>query len=477
MSDPIVGIATAAGEGGIAIVRISGDGAADLFQQVFRPAGKRRPPYESHRLMYGHAVDGAEMIDECMGVVMYAPHTYTREDVCELHTHGGRVAAALVMKALIRLGARPAEAGEFTRRAFMNGRIDLSQAEAVMGVISAQSAAALRAQEAQLEGGPSRFIRQAQEDLTRLLAGLEAHIDYPDEIDEAEALDGLTDGLNALILRLESAVDERSARILREGLRVALCGRPNAGKSSLTNCMVGANRSIVSDVAGTTRDAIDTTVEHDGTRYIIVDTAGLRRKSKIDEDVEYYSFVRAMRAIDRADVALLVIDASIGLTDQDQKVAGYAAERGCAMIIVLNKWDLTDGPEEKAEIRQRIADRMMFVRYAPVIAISALTGKRVDRIWAAIDKAYEAFNQVIPTNRLNTWLGGIREEGHTVRKGKAVLRMKYVTQTGTCPPRLTFFVNRPDLVDDNFERFLENRLRKTFDLEGTPVQLRFKKKD
>ena len=239
MSDPIVGIATAAGEGGIAIVRISGDGAADLFQQVFRPAGKRRPPYESHRLMYGHAVDGAEMIDECMGVVMYAPHTYTREDVCELHTHGGRVAAALVMKALIRLGARPAEAGEFTRRAFMNGRIDLSQAEAVMGVISAQSAAALRAQEAQLEGGPSRFIRQAQEDLTRLLAGLEAHIDYPEEIDEAEALAGLTDGLNALILRLESAVDERSARILREGLRVALCCRPNEGKSTIFNAFLG----------------------------------------------------------------------------------------------------------------------------------------------------------------------------------------------------------------------------------------------
>ncbi len=260
-------------------------------------------------------------------------------------------------------------------------------------------------------------------------------------------------------------------------INVAIIGRPNAGKSSLTNRMVGSNRSIVSDVAGTTRDAIDTTVERDGTRYTIVDTAGLRRKSKIDEDVEYYSYVRAMRAIDRADVALLVIDASIGLTDQDQKVAGYAAERGCAMVIILNKWDLTDGPEEKAEIRARIADRMMFVRYAPVIAISALTGKRVDRIWAAIDKAYAGYIQTIPTNRLNTWLGSIREEGHTVRKGKAVLRMKYVTQTGICPPRLTFFVNRPDLVDDNFERFLENRLRKAFDLEGTPVQLRFKKKD
>ena len=285
-----------------------------------------------------------------------------------------------------------------------------------------------------------------------------------------DLLDEVVGALDALDLPEDDGEEEPA-------INVAIIGRPNAGKSSLTNCMVGANRSIVSDVAGTTRDAIDTTVEHDGTRYTIVDTAGLRRKSKIDEDVEYYSFVRAMRAIDRADVALLVIDASIGLTDQDQKVAGYAAERGCAMIIVLNKWDLTGGPEEKAEIRQRIADRMMFVRYAPVIAISALTGKRVDRIWAAIDKAYEAFNQVIPTNRLNTWLGGIREEGHTVRKGKAVLRMKYVTQTGMCPPRLTFFVNRPDLVDDNFERFLENRLRKTFDLEGTPVQLRFKKKD
>lgn len=262
-----------------------------------------------------------------------------------------------------------------------------------------------------------------------------------------------------------------------QAINVAIIGRPNAGKSSLTNCMVGKKRSIVSDVAGTTRDAIDTTVEHDGTLYTIVDTAGLRRKSKIDEDVEYYSFVRAMRAIDRADVALLVIDASIGLTDQDQKVAGYASERGCGLVIVLNKWDLPDGPDEKAEIRERIADRMMFVGYAPVVAISAISGKRVDRVWEAIDKAYANYGKVVPTNRLNTWLGGIREEGHTVRKGKAVLRMKYVTQTGVCPPRFTLFVNRPDIVDDNYERFLENRLRKTFDFEGTPIQLRFKKKD
>ena len=261
------------------------------------------------------------------------------------------------------------------------------------------------------------------------------------------------------------------------GINVAIIGRPNAGKSSLTNRMVNATRSIVSDVAGTTRDAIDTLVEHEGKRYTIVDTAGLRRKAQIDQDVEYYGFVRALRAIDRAEVAVLVVDASLGLTDQDQRVATMAAERGCAMVIVLNKWDLVEGPEAKARIRERIADRMMFVGYAPVIAISALTGKRCDRIWDAIDTAWANYTSTISTNRLNTWLSDIRETGHTVTQGKAVLRMKYITQTGTCPPQFTFFANRPDLVNDNFERFLENRLRQSFDLTGTPVRFKFKKKD
>ena len=260
-------------------------------------------------------------------------------------------------------------------------------------------------------------------------------------------------------------------------INVALIGRPNAGKSSLTNKLTNNERSIVSDVAGTTRDAIDTMVEHDGELYRIVDTAGLRRKSQIDQDVEYYGFVRAMRAIDRADVALLVVDASIGLTNEDQRVAGYAAERGCAMVIVLNKWDLVEGPEAKADIRERIEDRMTFVGYAPVVAICALTGKKVDRIWSLIDEAYANYAKTIPTAQLNSFLSGIRESGHTISKGKAILRMKYVTQTSTKPPRFTFFCNRPDVVDDNYERYLENRLRAAFPLTGTPVRLRFKKKD
>ena len=277
-------------------------------------------------------------------------------------------------------------------------------------------------------------------------------------------------------LRVTGALD-RANDVEDTGVNVAIIGRPNAGKSSLTNKMTSGERSIVSDVAGTTRDAIDTPVEHDGKRYTIVDTAGLRRKSQIDEDVEYYGFVRAMRAIDRADVAVLVIDGTLGLTDQDQRVARFAHDRGCALVIALNKWDIVEGPDAKAEIRERVEDRMMYVGYAPVVAISALTGKNVHRIWEAIDKAYENFSKTIPTNQLNTWLAEIRETGHTISKGKAILRMKYVTQTDTCPPVFTFFANRPDVVDDNYERYLENNMRKHFDLEGTPIRFKFKKKD
>ena len=283
----------------------------------------------------------------------------------------------------------------------------------------------------------------------------------------------LLDAVVEELRRAEVPADEEE----EPSINVAIIGRPNAGKSSLTNKMTKGDRSIVSDVAGTTRDAIDTAVEHDGTLYTIVDTAGLRRKSQIDQDVEYYGFVRAMRAIDRADVAILVIDGSIGLTDQDQRVAGFAADRQCAMVIVLNKWDLVEGPDAKAEVREKITDRMTFVGYAPVVATCALTGKSVHRIWEAVDVAYENFCKSIPTNQLNVWLGEIREGGHAVSKGKAILRMKYVTQTATCPPQFTFFVNRPDLVNDNYERFLENRLRKSFDLTGTPIRMKFKKKD
>lgn len=260
-------------------------------------------------------------------------------------------------------------------------------------------------------------------------------------------------------------------------IRVAIIGRPNAGKSSLTNRLVGKERSIVSDVAGTTRDSIDTLVEHDGKHYRIVDTAGIRRKSQIDEDVEYYGFVRSLRAIDRAQVVLLMVDATLGLTDQDQRVAGMAAERGCAMVVLLNKWDLIDDADRRDEIRDFLADRMEFVGYAPVISISALTGRSVHRVWDAIDKVFEGYTRRIPTNQLNKLVSELRDFGHIITKGSKRLRINYVTQTSSEPPVFTFFANFPEIIDDNYKRYLENRLREAFDLEGTPVRLKFKRKN
>lgn len=285
---------------------------------------------------------------------------------------------------------------------------------------------------------------------------------------------GTGDLLDEVVARLPEPEPEEESD---DEINVAIIGRPNAGKSSLTNRLTGVERSIVSDVAGTTRDAIDTVVEHEGKKYRIVDTAGIRRKSQIDEDVEYYGFVRSLRAIDRAEVVLLMVDATLGLTDQDQRVAGLAAERGCAMVILINKWDLIEDPNRRDEIRDDIADRMKFVGYAPVISISAMTGRSVHRIWGAIDTVYEGYSRRVSTNQFNKLLTELRDFGHVVSKGNKRLRLNYVTQTAIQPPVFTFFANFPEIIDDSYERYLENRIRESFDFTGTPIRLKFKRKN
>ena len=258
---------------------------------------------------------------------------------------------------------------------------------------------------------------------------------------------------------------------LEECISIAIIGRPNAGKSTLTNKLTEQNRSIVSDVAGTTRDSIDTFIRRDDKLYRIIDTAGLRRKSKIDDDIEYYSYVRAMRAIDEADVAVLVVDGTLGITNEDQRVANYAIEKKCAMCIALNKWDAVEGAERKKEVREDLQEFMQFAGYAPLQSISALTGKKVDKIWEIIDTSYENYTKKISTGKLNEWLADIRESGHTISSGKAILRMKYMTQVGERPPTFQIFCNRPDIVTSNYKRFLENKLRDSFDLKGTPIRI------
>ena len=280
----------------------------------------------------------------------------------------------------------------------------------------------------------------------------------------------LLDEIAAVIPDVEPQVDEGL-------IDVAIIGRPNAGKSSLLNKLAGAERAIVSEQAGTTRDAIDTVVSRGERSYRLIDTAGIRRASKIDEDVEYYGFVRAMRAIDRAHVALLVVDSPLGLTDQDQRVARFAEERGTALIVLLNKWDAMESLEAKDDLAQRVGEELGFVGFAPVLRMSALTGKGVERIFDAIDTVYGNYMRQIPTSTLNKLLTELREFGHTVTQRNKTLRLRYATQTRTAPPGFTFFANHPQLVDENFRRYLERRMREAFDFTGTPIVLKFRSKD
>jgi ribosome-associated GTPase EngA len=282
---------------------------------------------------------------------------------------------------------------------------------------------------------------------------------------------GTGDLLDAVIETLPGVIPSEEEV---DAMDVAIVGRPNSGKSSLFNRLVGFERTIVSEVPGTTRDAIDTIVEREGSTYRLVDTAGLRRRAQIDEPVEYYSFVRAMRALDRADVALLLIDSEVGITAQDQRVATFAAERGCAVVVLLNKWDLMKGSDSREHVESQITMRLSFLSYAPLLRISAKSGKGVHKLWDVVDQVYGSYTREISTPALNRMLTGLRQTGHTMTKGRRTLKLKYVTQTRTKPPGFTYFVNHADLVDATYERYLENRLRESFDLDGTPLFLRFK---
>ena len=287
---------------------------------------------------------------------------------------------------------------------------------------------------------------------------------------------GTGDLLDDVVAAFPPETDDEDEEPEDDVLNVAIIGRPNVGKSSLANRLAKRNRSIVSDVAGTTRDAIDTMIEWKGQRFRLVDTAGMRKKTQVHEDVEYYSLVRGLEAMDRADVCLLVVDASVGVTEQDQKLLGMAVDRGCALVILLNKWDLITTEEQRNDVAQSLTQRMIFAPWAPSINVSALTGRAVDKVLEAAVKAAENHSQQIPTPKLNQLLTQLRESGYTVTDKGRRLKVNYGAQTGTKPPVFTFWCNAPDLVNDNYERYLENRLRENFDLSGTPIRLKFRKK-
>ena len=332
-NDTIAAIATPPGEGGIAIVRISGARAGEFLRAAFRPAHKGEMKHGQMR--YGTLTDPAGApIDEVMAVFFRAPRSYTREDVAEIHLHGGTMCARAAMERLLSLGARAAEPGEFTYRAFMNGRVDLSEAEAIMGLIGARSQAARRASIRQLRGGVSAPIGRMREELTGLLAKIEAATDFPDEIDEDVTAKDVREGASRIRDELSRAADGRRARIVRDGASVVLCGRPNVGKSSLMNALLSADRAIVTDIPGTTRDVLTESFEIGGVRYQLSDTAGIRETA---DAIEKIGVTRARDALRDADCVLLVLDSSAPLTPSDQSMLAARDER---YITVLNKSDL-----------------------------------------------------------------------------------------------------------------------------------------
>lgn len=369
--DLIIARATAPGAGALAVVRLDGPGTRGLLERIFEPReGAHGPAARPRRMVLGVWRDprgGA--IDEGLCVFFPGPHSYTGNDLAEFHCHGGSVVAAGLIEATLALGARPAQPGEFTRRAFLNGKLDLARAEAVADLIEAQTTAAARVAQAQLAGGLSTRIAALREGLINLAAEIEARIDFPEEdIPTADlarlqaAFDGLEQGIAAL-----RATAQRG-RLLREGARVALVGRPNAGKSSLLNALARFERAIVTPHAGTTRDTIECTVDLQGIPVTLIDTAGLRES---DDPVERIGIERARAEIERADAVVLVVDAADGANPEE-----LAAEAGRTPdLIALNKLDLA---------RQAAVVSIQRGLKIPRVLLSARTGEGLPALEQAL---------------------------------------------------------------------------------------------
>lgn len=375
--DTIAAIATPGSGSGIGVIRISGENAIEVADKIFQPKNrnKRLPEQPTYTIHYGNIVDGDKLLDEVIVLLMRGPHSYTAEDTVEIDCHGGTFVMRKILELVIRNGARPAEPGEFTKRAFLNGRIDLSQAEAVMDVIEAKNNYALQSSLGQLKGSLLEMIREMREKILYEIAYIESALDDPEHI----SLDGYPVELgekvdNLLKIAVDLLKSSQNGRVLREGIRTVIVGKPNAGKSSLMNVLVGSNRAIVTDMAGTTRDILEEEIQLKGLNLNIVDTAGIR---KTDDPVEKIGVERAKKAMLDADLILYVVDSSADLDENDEEIISFLQDQNA--IILLNKADLPS-----ALTVEKMQERLQ----KPTVSISAREETGMDELSDLIEHMF-----------------------------------------------------------------------------------------
>jgi tRNA modification GTPase len=368
-TDTIAAIATGLSSAGISIIRISGEDAFPIIDQIYqsKSGNKKLSLQQSHTIHYGYITDKDQIIDEVMVAIMKAPSTYTREDVVEIDCHGGIVVTRRILETVIKHGARIAEPGEFTKRAFLNGRIDLSRAEAVCDIINARNDQALKTSVNQLRGKEYELIRELRERILRDIAYIEAALDDPEHI----SLEGFNEELKQHILENSGTIERllkssKNGKLIKEGIKTVIIGKPNAGKSSLLNSLTGEERAIVTDIAGTTRDTLEETIELNGITLNVIDTAGIRNTGDI---VEKLGVEKAIRFAGDADLIIYVLDSSTPLDENDEAILEII--RGKKTILLMNKSDLE--PRLSAEELKERTDQ-------PVIPISLKEGTGLDEL-------------------------------------------------------------------------------------------------
>lgn len=366
--ETIAAVATGMGSAGIGIIRISGKDAVSTADRIFRgKRNKRLADSKSHRAHYGHIVDGEEIVDEVLALVMKAPNTYTMEDVVEIDCHGGPFVTSRILELVLQSGARPAEPGEFTKRAFLNGRIDLAQAESVIDIINSKNNYALKSSVSTLNGRLSSKINEMREELLYNVAHIEAALDDPEHI----SLEGFGDKLEIIVDKLINNVDKLlktvdNGKLFTEGVRTVILGKPNAGKSSLLNTLVGEERAIVTDIAGTTRDALEEEINLNGIILKLVDTAGIRQTEDI---VEKLGVDKAKKFAREADLIIYVVDSSTCLDENDEEILSLIKENN--VLVLLNKSDLE--PKTGREDIEKYIE-------CPVLTVSAKEQTGIDTL-------------------------------------------------------------------------------------------------